>query len=211
MPLPLCVRRAFLTSAVALPLATLVQPAWSQAAAEVPVVRLRGTIETLGADRLVLRQRSGERMELTLAANLVITETFPVAFTEIQPNSFVGAGAIAQADGTQRAIAVLLFPESMRGRGEGHRPFDFLPQSTMTNATVAGVAASPEGRRLRVTYRGGEQMIVVPPDAPVFSVKPGGRDLLAPGAQVTLTAQLIEGKPTVTRISAGRNGFAPPY
>jgi hypothetical protein len=116
-----------------------------------------------------------------------------------------------QPDGTQRAIAVLLFPPSMRGTGEGHRPFDFLPQSTMTNATVAGVAASPEGRRLRVTYPGGEQTIVVPPEAPIFSLKPGTRDLLAQGAQVSLTAQLVDDKPTATRISAGRNGFAPPY
>jgi hypothetical protein len=160
---------------------------------------------------LVLRERGGKVTELVLPANLVVTEVFPVAFSDIQPGSFVGAGAVPQPDGTQRAIAVLLFPPSMRGTGEGHRPFDFLPQSTMTNATVAGVAASPEGRRLRVTYPGGEQTIVVPPEAPVFSVKPGSRDLLAQGAQVSLTAQLVDDKPTATRINAGRNGFAPPY
>ena len=81
----------------------------------------------------------------------------------------------------------------------------------MTNGTVAGVAASSDGRRLRVTYPGGEKIIVVPPEAPVFSFRPGTRDLLAQGAQLSLTAVTVDGKPTVTRIVAGRNGFAPPY
>jgi hypothetical protein len=99
----------------------------------------------------------------------------------------------------------------MRGTGEGHRPFDFLPQSTMTNATVADVVAAPDGRRLQVTYNGGKQTIVVPPEAPVVSLRPADRSLLAVGGKVALSAQLVEGQPTATRISAGRNGFAPPY
>jgi len=204
---PDLLRRALLGTALASACA------WPGIAAAQPAapVRLRGTIESLSADRLVLRERRGERIELALAPNLVVTEVFPVAFSDIQPNSFVGAGAVPQPDGTQRAIAVLLFPESMRGTGEGHRPFDFLPQSTMTNATVAGVVASPESRRLRVTYPGGEQMIVVPPEAPVFSLRPGSRDLLVTGGSVSVTAQLVDGRPTASRISAGRNGFAPPY
>jgi hypothetical protein len=197
-----------LTAAAALSLVTLVPPVLAQPAG---AVRLRGIIETLGADKLVLRERGGERMELALAPNLVVTEAYPLAFSDIRPDTYVGAGAVPQADGTQRAIAVLVFPDAMRGTGEGHRPFDFLPQSTMTNATVAGVAASPKGRQLRVTYPGGEKIIVVPPEAPVFSFRPGTRDLLAQGAQVSLTAQTVDGKPTVTRIVGGRNGFAPPY
>jgi hypothetical protein len=216
-------RHALVSALVALPLAAMAQPATTppanaQPAASAPAasqsaapLRLRGTIESLAPDRLVLRARGGERVELAVPPNVVVTEVFPIALSDIQPNSFVGAGAMPQPDGTQRAIAVLVFPESMRGTGEGHRPFDFLPQSTMTNATVAGVSAAPEGRRLRVAYKGGEQTIVVPPDAPVFSLKPGTRDLLVQGAGVSLTAQAVEGIPTVTRITAGRNGFAPPY
>lgn len=209
MPSPFRRRRVLLTAAAALPLFTLALPA-SSLGTPAPT-RLRGTIETLGAERLVLATRGDERVELTLAPNLVVTEVFPVAFADIQPNSFVGAGAVPQPDGTQRAVAVLLFPESMRGTGEGHRPADFLPDGTMTNATVAGVAAAPDGRPLRVTYPAGEQTIVVPPEAPVFSMRPGTRDLLVLGALVTLTAQAVDGKPVATRVSAGRNGFAPPY
>ncbi|MBC5765787.1 hypothetical protein [Ramlibacter albus] len=204
MHLPDGSRRSFIAAALVLAACA----ARSQPAAP---TRLRGNIDSLGPDKLVLRERSGKLVELVLAPNLAVTEVYPVAFSDIQPGSFIGAGAMPQADGSQKAIAVLLFPEAMRGTGEGHRPFDFLPQSTMTNATVAGVAASSDGRRLRVTYPGGEQTIVVPPEAPVFSLKPGTRDLLVQGAQVSLTAQDIDGKPTATRISAGRNGFSPPY
>ncbi|HYE70859.1 MAG TPA: hypothetical protein VD932_04970 [Aquabacterium sp.] len=196
-------RRLVLAALATLPVA---------AAAQAPAtVRLRGTIESLSADKLVLRERSGKPMELAIAPNLVVTEVFPMTLSDIKPNTFIGAGAMPQPDGTQKAIAVLLFPEAMRGTGEGHRPFDFLPQSTMTNATVSGVASAADGPRLRVTYPGGEQTIVVPPEAPVFSLKPGTRDLLVAGARVSLTAQEVNGQPTVTRISAGRNGFAPPY
>jgi hypothetical protein len=99
-------------------------------------------------------------VELAIGPNLVVTEVFPMALAGIKPNTFIGAGAMPQPEGTQKAIAVLLFPEAMRGTGEGHRPFDFLPQSTMTNATVAGAATAADGPRLRVTYPGGEQTLV---------------------------------------------------
>ena len=197
-------RRSLLAVAAAL----MAVPAVAQQAA--PSVRLRGTLESVSAAQLVLKERSGERIELALAPNLVVTEAFPVAFTDIRPDSFIGAGAMPQPDGSQKAIAVLLFPEAMRGTGEGHRPFDFLPQSTMTNATVTGVATT-EGRRLKVSYKGGEQVIVVPPEAPVFSLRPGTRELLVPGGFVSVTAQAVEGRPTALRITAGRNGFSPPY
>jgi len=176
-----------------------------------PTARLRGTIEAVSPTSLTLRQRNGEKVDLSLPPGLAVTEVYPVTLADIQANSFVGVGAMPQADGTQRAIAVTLFPEAMRGTGEGHRPFDFLPQSTMTNATVADVAASPDGRRLRLRYPAGEQTIVVPPDTPIVSLRPADRALLVPGAAVALTAQDVQGRPTATRISAGRGGFAPPY
>jgi hypothetical protein len=198
-------RRHFLLAAA---LASVTPHAFAQAAA---TVRLRGSIVSVGADTLVLRDRGGQVVELALAPNLVVTEAFPIALSEIKPGSFIGSGALPQADGTQRAIAVLVFPESMRGTGEGHRPFDFLPQSTMTNATVADVVAATDGPRLTVKYKDGEKTIVVPPQAPVFSLKPGDRGLLVPGAGVSVTAQEVGGRPTATRVTAGRNGFAPPY
>ena len=109
------------------------------------------------------------------------------------------------------AIAVTVFPEAMRGTGEGHRPFDFMPQSTMTNATVADVTATPDGRKLQVRYKDGEKVIVVPQGVPVVTFRPADRSLLVPGASVSLSAQTIDGKPTAQRISVGRNGFNVPY
>ncbi|HEX7889746.1 MAG TPA: hypothetical protein VF522_10335 [Ramlibacter sp.] len=174
-------------------------------------VRLRGTIESLGDTRLVLRTRGGERVELALPANLVVTEVYPVTLADIRPGSFIGVGAMPQPDGTQRAIAVTVFPENMRGTGEGHRPFDFLPQSTMTNATVAGVATAADGQRLELRYGDGQKTIVVPPGTPIVSLRPGERAMLAVGSAIAVSAQEVQGQPTATRISAGRNGFAPPY
>lgn len=204
-------RRSWLQAAVVLAAAAAPLLAAAQGTPAAPTARLRGTIESVTADALVLRERSGQRIELALPANVVVTEMFPVTMAEVKPNSFVGVGAMPQADGTQKAIAVLVFPESMRGTGEGHRPFDFLPQSTMTNATVAGRAGASDGERLQLTYPGGQQTIVVAPGTPIVSLRPGARDLLVAGGGVSVTAQEVAGKPTATRITAGRNGFSPPY
>jgi hypothetical protein len=174
-------------------------------------VRLRGTITALSADRLTLSERSGRTYDLAIAPDARFTEVYPVTLADVKPNSFVGVGGMPQADGSQRAIAVVVFPESMRGTGEGHYPFDFLPQSTMTNATVAEVAASPGGQRLQLRYKDGEKTIIVPQGAPIVSLRPSDRSLLAVGSGVSLSAQEVNGQPTAVRISAGRNGFSPPY
>lgn len=197
-------RRGFLVvlGALALP---------ARAAAQNAPLRLRGTVESFTANRLVLRERSGERIELALPANLVVTEVYPVTLADVRAGSFIGVGAMPQADGSQRAIAVTLFPEAMRGTGEGHRPFDFLPQSTMTNATVAEAVAAADGQRLQLAYKDGRQTIVVPPGTPVVSLRPGDRGLLVVGGTVAVTAQAVDGQPTALRISAGRDGFRPPY
>ncbi len=173
--------------------------------------RVRGTIQAVAPGTLTVKDRSGEVLELVLPPKVTVSEVYPMALADIQPGSFIGTAAMPQADGTERAIAVTVFPESARGAGEGHRPFDMLPQSTMTNATVADVVASPKGRTLQLKYKDGERAIVVPLDAPVVSFKPGDASLLVVGASVSLTAQLVDGKPTITRINAGRNGFQLPY
>jgi hypothetical protein len=185
--------------------------ALAQAAAPSPVLRLRGVVQQVSASALTLKERSGEVIELALPATLVVSEVYPIALADIQPGSFIGTAAVPQADGTQRAIAVTVFPESARGAGEGHRPFDLLPQSTMTNATVDQVVAGASGRTLQLKYKDGEKTIVVPPEAPIVTFRPGDRSLLVPGASVSLSAQAVNGVPTALRISAGRNGFVLPY
>jgi hypothetical protein len=182
---------------------------WTQPAQP---VRVRGTVESVAADLLVVRDRRGERVTVALAPGLTMTEMYPLPRDAVKAGSFVGVGAMPQADGSQKAIAILVFPEAMRGTGEGHRPFDFLPQSTMTNATVIGEAVpSADGQHLQLTYPGGQKAIVVPPEAPIVSLRPATRDLLVPGAGVSVTVQVVGDQPTATRITAGKNGFNPPY
>jgi carboxymethylenebutenolidase len=176
-----------------------------------PMVRLRGTLQSVTPDSVTMKTRSAEVIRLALPANLVVSEIYPTELADIQAGSFVGVGGVPQPDGSQRAIAVTVFPESARGVGEGFRPFDLQPESTMTNATVAGVSSAADGRRLQVRYKDGEKTIVVPPGTPIVSFKPADRSLLVPGASVSLTAREVDGTPTAVRIGAGRNGFPVPY
>ena len=179
-----------------------------------PTVGIRGNIVSMTPTNMVVKARSGEVVDLLIAGNLVVSEVYPIKLENIKPGSYIGTAAMPQADGTQRAIAVRVFPDAARGTGEGHRPFDLLPQSTMTNATVDDVgtiANTAAGRTLKLKYKDGEKTIIVPADTPVFTSRPGDKSLLVPGASVSLFAQEVAGKPTVLRINAGKDGFALPY
>jgi len=114
------------------------------------------------------------------------------------------------ADGSLAALEVLVFPEAARGTGEGHSSWDLQPGSMMTNATVTNVTPGAKGHSLTLRYKDGEKTIFVPEGIPVVTLQPGDRSLLVPGARVLVTAQNRDGKPTALRITAGRNGFAPP-
>lgn len=187
--------------------------AFAQQAASDPV-RIRGTIVRVDAKTLVVQDRGGEVVSLARPADMTVSEVYPIKLSDIKQGSFIGTAAMPQADGTQKALEVVVFPEAARGTGEGHRPWDLLPQSTMTNATVADLAAAPKsvrgGQQLRLTYKGGEKTVIVPPDVPVVTFRPGTESLLVPGAKVLVNAQEKNGIPTALRVTAGRNGFAPP-
>jgi carboxymethylenebutenolidase len=173
--------------------------------------RVRGTIDSVSPSSIVVRTRTGDRVTLSLAPDLVMTEVYPVALADVRAGTFVGVGGIPQPDGTQRAIAVTLFPDAMRGRNEGHYPFDVVPDGTMTNATVAEVVSSAVGERLRLRYKEGEKTIIVAPGTPIVSFRPAARDLIVPGASVSIMAAEADGVPTAVRINAGRIGFPVPY
>jgi hypothetical protein len=179
--------------------------------APTPTVRLRGTVQAVTPTTLTVKARNGDTVALALPGTLAVQEVYPITLADIKAGSFIGTAALPQPDGTQRAIAVTVFPESARGTGEGFHPFDLQPESTMTNATVADVAAAPSGRKLQLKYKGGEQTLVIPPGTPIVTFRPGDRSLLVAGASVSITAQEIAGTPTATRINAGRDGFALPY
>jgi hypothetical protein len=201
---------AYLALLAAVPLAMAQTPAN-------PTLRLRATIEKVDATSLTVRERSGEVITLVRPAAMDVSEVYPLALADIKPGSYIGTAAMPQADGSQLALEVVVFPEAARGTGEGHRPWDLRPESTMTNATVADLAAAPSsvpgGQKLTLRYKDGEKTVIVPPGAPVVSFKPGKADenaLLVPGAKVMITAQEQAGKPTALRVIVGRNGFAPP-
>ncbi|MEJ1164319.1 hypothetical protein V9K97_11490 [Variovorax sp. CCNWLW186] len=191
-------------------------PALASAQAASDPVRIRGTIVRVDATTLVVQDRGGEVVSLARPADMTVSEVYPIKLSDIKRGSFIGTAAMPQADGSQKALEVVVFPEAARGTGEGHRPWDLLPQSTMTNATVADLAAALKsvrgGQQLRLTYKGGEKIIVVPPNVPVVTFRPGTEALLVPGAKVLVNAQEKNenGTPTALRVTAGRNGFAPP-
>ena len=176
----------------------------------IPTVRLRGTLEKVEAGSITLKERSGEVVQLVMTPATPVSEVLPIALADIQTGSFIGTAAMPQADGSQVALEVLVFPEAARGAGEGHYPWDLQPQSTMTNATVADLVASGEGRTLTLKYKDGEKKLLVPANVPVVTFKSGDASLLVPGAKVLVNTQVVDGKPTAQRILAGRNGFTPP-
>lgn len=195
-------------------LATAAAPIAASAQAASQQVRIRGTIVRVDAKTLVVQDRGGEVVSLARPADMQLSEVYRIKLADIKKGSFIGTAAMPQADGTQKALEVVVFPEAARGTGEGHRPWDLLPQSTMTNATVADLAAAPKsvhgGQQLRLTYKGGEKTVIVPPDVPVVTFRAGTEALLVPGAKVLVNAQEKNGTPTALRVTAGRNGFAPP-
>jgi len=173
-------------------------------------MRLRGTIEKVDASSVVIKERNGETITLALADNLAVNEVLALDPQAIESGKFVGTAAMPGADGTLAALEVLVFPEAARGTGEGHSTWDLQPGSTMTNATVTAVTPAAKGRSMTLRYKDGEKTIFVPDGIPVVTLQPGDRSLLVPGARVIVTAQNRDGKPTALRITAGRNGFAPP-
>ncbi|MET0706707.1 MAG: hypothetical protein ABWY82_07655, partial [Tardiphaga sp.] len=159
--------------------------AWAQQPAP---MRIRGTIERVDGSVYVIKARDGAELKLPLGDKPQIAGVAKASLSDIKQGSFVGVTAMPQADGTQRALEVHIFPEAMRGTGEGHYPWDLNPQSTMTNANVEQIAASADGRTLTLKYKDGEKKIFVPADAPIVAYVPGDMNDLKPGAKVFIIA-----------------------
>ena len=175
-------------------------------------VRVRGTIERVEGPIFVVKSRDGAELKVVLADNAAIAGLVKASLSDIRPGSFVGVTATPQADGSQKAVEVHIFPEAMRGTGEGHRPWDLRPQSTMTNANVEESVAGMKGRTLTLKYQGGEKKIIVPPDAPIVSYVPGDRSELKPGVKIFIAAATEEPDGTLQapRVNFGRDGITPP-
>ncbi len=181
--------------------------AWAQ---EAPLVRVRGTIERVDGPIYVVKARDGAEMKLTVADKPSIATLVKASLSDSKQGSFVGVTSMPQADGTMSALEVHIFPEAMRGTGEGHYPWDLRPQSTMTNANVEQVGTAVDGRTLTLKYKDGEKKIFVPADTPIVIYELGDQADLKPGAKV-FAAKQPDGTLQGRAWRVGRNGLAPPF
>ncbi len=193
--------------------------------------RIHGDVVALHGRDLEVKVGAARVVAVRLADKVRVSGRSASDLGAIKPGVFVGTTAIPQPDGTLSAVEVHIFPESMRGTGEGYRPMDAkrgstmtnatvasvapaggaLPRNAMTNATVASVAAGGAGRRITLKYKGGQKTVVVEPSVPVVMIVPGDVSMLVPGAHVLVTAtKQAGGALTAYRISVGMNGLVPP-
>jgi hypothetical protein len=178
-------------------------------------VRVRGTIEQVEGQTVVVKSREGAQLKVVLTDNAVVVAIVKASISDIKPGSFVGITGMPQADGSQRAIEVHIFPEAMRGTGEGHYPWDLRPRSTMTNAGVVKIeqtVTEVDGRVLSMKYKDGEKKIIVPANVPIVTYVPSDKSELKPGLQVFIGAakKLADGTLQAPRINFGKNGLTPP-
>jgi hypothetical protein len=183
----------------------------TSAAQTAPPTRVRGTIEAIEGQRLAIKSREGDMVDIKLVDNAPVLGVTKASLADIAVGKFIGVAALPQPDGTLKALEVLIFPETARGSGEGHYAWDLLPESTMTNATVAESVTGVNGPILTLRYKDGEKKIVVSPDAPIVTFRPGDRALLKPGAAVFVPATTRpDGQLTAARILVGMDGVVPP-
>jgi hypothetical protein len=176
-----------------------------------PPTRIRGTVAGLEGQTMTVTTREGPKVDVTLNDPLTVATVKKVELASIAPNSYVGIATRTGANGELRALEVLVFPEAMRGAGEGHYGWDLEPGSMMTNGTVTGTVDATSGRELSLSFKGGSNKIIVPPDAPIVTFAPAERTDIKPGAPVFLAAtKNAEGKLTASRVTVGKDGVAPP-
>jgi hypothetical protein len=173
--------------------------------------RVRGTIEGVNGDALAVKSRGGEDFSLRMTPDIRVVGITRIALADINVGSFIGATTVPGVEGVQNAVEVHVFPEEMRGTGEGSRPYDLRPNSSMTNATVAESVAGNDGNTLLIKYKGGEKRVLVAPETPVVTYIPADKADLKPGAKViAFMKKLPDGSFETNRISVGRDGLTPP-
>src|ERR1700688_792965 len=179
------------TTAIRAALFFVAAVAATAALAQAPqTVRLRGVIEKVDGKTVTANSDKGDALTLNLADKMLVVEVVKASLADIKDGAFIGSGAMPQPDGSQKAIEVHIFAESMRGTGEGFRPWDGAPNSTMTNGTVGTTVTSVDGPVVTVKYKDGEKKIVVTPDVPVVRFEIGTMAVVKPGAAFTVAAAM---------------------
>ncbi|HWZ38384.1 MAG TPA: hypothetical protein VNY08_08805 [Bradyrhizobium sp.] len=173
--------------------------------------RVRGTIEAVDGDTLTVKSRGGEDVKLHMTSDMRVVGITRISLSDIKVGSFIGTTTVPGPDGMPTAVEVHVFPEDMRGTGEGSRPWDLKPNSTMTNATVSESVVGNDGHTLLVKYKDGEKKVLVTPETPVVTYVPAEKSDLKLGAKViAFMKQLPDGSFETNRVSVGRDGLTPP-
>jgi len=174
-------------------------------------VRIRGQIEVVDGPVLTIKTREGGDVKVRMTDNVAVFGVVKTSLAEIKEGSYIGVTGMPQPDGTQKAVAVHIFPENQRGAAEGFRPWDLRPNSTMTNATVAQTVKGTDGQNILVKYKDGEKKVVVSPDTPVVTFVAGDKSDVKPGAQIIIFgATKKDDMLEANRINVGRDGITPP-
>jgi hypothetical protein len=160
----------------------------------------------------VVKTRDGQVVKVTLGDKPLFVAMVKASMADIKPGMFVGSTAMPGADGNLTAVEVHIFPEAMRGTGEGHRPWDLKPQATMTNANVETAVAGVSGQKLIVKYKGGEKTLLVTPETVVVTYAPGDANEVKPGTGIFIAAaqKMPDGSLQTPRITYGKDGLVPP-
>ena len=183
------------------------------ASAQAPAtVRIRGAIEAVDGPMLTVKSREGAEMKVRITDNVAVIGIAKSSLSDVKPGSYIGVSAMPQADGSQKALAVHIFPEAQRGTGEGFRAWDLRPNSTMTNATVAETVAGTDGQNILVKYKDGEKKVVVGADTPIVAFVTADKTELKPGAKIIIfgATKKDDGTLEANRVGVGLDGITPP-
>jgi hypothetical protein len=174
-------------------------------------MRLRGVIEKVDGNMVTAKSDKGDALTLNLADKMLVVAIVKASLADIKDGDFIGSGAMPQPDGSQKAIEVHIFAESMRGTGEGFRPWDGAPNSTMTNGTVGNTVTGVDGPVVTVKYKDGDKKIIVGPDVPIVRYEVADMSAVKPGAAFTVVAatKQPDGSFNISRINVGRDGVVP--
>jgi hypothetical protein len=184
----------------------------ASAASAQETVRIRGVIESVDGPVYLVKNRDGAELKLTVTDPPLYVAIVKATMADIKPGMFVGATGQTQPDGSQKAIEVHIFPESMRGTGEGHYDWDLKPNTKMTNANVDQTVNGNDGQTLSVKYKDGEKKILVTPETAVVTYVPGSKDDLKPGIKIFVGAakKMADGTVQTPRVTYGKDGLTPP-
>jgi hypothetical protein len=199
-------------SGIRVTLALVAALAATAALAQAPqTVRLRGTIEKVDGNTVLAKSDKGDELKLNLADKMLVVGVVKASLADIKDGDFIGSGAMPQPDGSQKAIEVHIFAESMRGTGEGFRAWDGAPNSTMTNGTVGNTVTGVDGPVITVKYKDGDKKIIVTPDVPIVRFEVADMSAIKPGAAFTVVAatKQPDGSFNINRINVGRDGVVP--